>query len=101
MNTKDLAILFTRMKRVDLFLADAVDASSFSSEFTGLACHWSSGNLWALSWDGRIFARIGIGRYCRTGNGWQELPRPKGSSIIYAAIGSSVAYAVTNDGKVR
>uniref|UniRef100_A0A914WUD5 Peroxin/Ferlin domain-containing protein n=1 Tax=Plectus sambesii TaxID=2011161 RepID=A0A914WUD5_9BILA len=69
-------------------------------DLTYISCSASSGQLLALTWDGRLFARLGIAGSNRVGTGWADLARPKGLPVISAALGERTVWLITTDGKL-
>lgn len=76
----------------------------FAGEYEDLGsitCSVSSGQLLALTWDGRLFARLGIAGSNRMGTGWAELARPKNLPVLSVALGERTVWVITTEGKVR
>lgn len=69
-------------------------------EFNQLSCSPSTGLLWAVSWEGRLFCRTGQAKTDYIGSGWAELPAPSPElRFLNVALGDRVAWAITMDGR--
>ncbi|CAA92690.2 Peroxin/Ferlin domain-containing protein [Caenorhabditis elegans] len=71
-----------------------------SDDVTLISASPSLATLMAITWDGKMFHRVGITRQNQNGFSWKSIPTPKNKAVISASIGTRTMWCITADGCV-
>ncbi|KAK6035555.1 Propeller, partial [Cooperia oncophora] len=77
-----------------------IECEEGREDLAKISCSASLGTLVALTWDGRLFLRVGITKDTPNGTDWCSLLTPRNLPLAFIALGTKVMWVISVDGKV-